>query len=58
VELKAKPKQTPLDVFHKEVIGRDSILERGVHRVSFGNKNYILDERNLIRNKNGVNYGK
>jgi len=58
VELKAKSKQTPLEVFYKEATGRDSILERGIQKISFGDKSYTLDERNLIRNKNGVNYGK
>ena len=53
-ELKGKPKQTPLEVFEKEITQRDSILEKGIQQISFNNKTYILDERKLERNKNGV----
>jgi len=58
VELKGKPKQTPLQVFEKEILKRDSILPRGIQKISFNDKTYILDERNLERKKNGVNNGK
>jgi len=56
-ELKAKPRQTPLEVFEKEILQRDSILEKGIQKISFNDKTYILDERNLERKKSGVKYG-
>jgi len=45
-------------VFEKEILQRDNILYRGIHRISFNDKTYILDERNLKRNKNGVKNAK
>lgn len=57
MELKGKPKQTPLEVFEKEVLLRDNILNRGISKISFNEKTYTLDERNLERNKNGVKNG-
>ena len=58
MELEGKPKQTPLEVFEKEILLRDNILSRGIQKISFNDKTYILDERNLKRKKNGVNNGK
>jgi len=45
-------------VFQKEILQQDNILERGIQKISFNNKTYTLDERNLERKKNGVNDGK
>jgi len=45
-------------VFEKEILQRDSILEKGIQKISFNDKTYILDERNMERNKNGVKNGK
>ena len=56
--LEGKPKQTPLEVFEKEILLRDNILSRGIQKISFNDKTYILDERKLKRKKNGVNNGK
>jgi len=54
-------KQTPLEVFKKEVNQSDNILDilkGGIQRVSFNDKKYILDERKIVRNKNGVKNAK
>ena len=58
MELEGKPKQTPLEVFEKEILLRDNILSRGIQKISFNDKTYILDEKNLKRKKNGVKNGK
>ncbi len=53
----SKVKQTPLEVFEKEINQSDNILDilkGSIQRVSFNDKKYILDERKIVRKKSGV----